>query len=57
MNKHADKAQIESEDVAAVRVLRTGDSDNKARNTKIDDLNALASDKTGKQVFTLFGDI
>jgi hypothetical protein len=47
INRHADKAQIESEEVAAVRVFRTGDSESKARNTKMDDLSVLASDEIG----------
>jgi hypothetical protein len=41
MNRKADRAQIESEDVAAVNVLSTGDRDSRARNTKIDDLNVF----------------
>jgi hypothetical protein len=41
MNRKAESAQIESEDVAAVNVLNTGDKDSKARNIKIDDLNVF----------------
>jgi hypothetical protein len=43
MNRHAESAHIESEEVAAVSVFKTGESDNRARNTKIDDLSVLAS--------------
>jgi len=39
----ADKAQIESDDVAAVRVRKTGERDIKERKTSIDDLRALRS--------------
>lgn len=42
-NKNAERAQIESEDVAAVSVLSTGESDMSARNIKMDDLKALMS--------------
>jgi hypothetical protein len=38
MNRHAAKAQMESDDVAAVNVLSTGESDMSDRNTKMDDL-------------------
>lgn len=41
MNKHADRAQMESDDVAALKVFSTGDNAMRARNTKIDDLSAL----------------
>ena len=41
INKIADKAQMESEDVAAVNVLKTGESDISARNINIDDLRVL----------------
>jgi len=44
-NSAADKAQIESEEVAAVSVLKTGDSDMSARNISIDDFNALTPTK------------
>ena len=37
----ADSAQMESDEVAAVRVLRTGDRDMRARNIRIEDLTAL----------------
>jgi hypothetical protein len=40
-NRKADNAQMESEDVAAVNVLNTGDNDIRARNIKIDDFRAL----------------
>jgi hypothetical protein len=40
-NRKADNAQIESEDVAAVNVLSTGDNDMRARNIKMDDFKAL----------------
>lgn len=39
----ADNAQIESEEVAAVKVLKTGDNDISARNINMDDLMALRS--------------
>jgi len=39
----ADKAQIESDDVAAVRVRKTGERDIKERKTSIEDLRALRS--------------
>lgn len=42
MNRHAVSAHIESEDVEAVKVRRTGDSAMRARKTKIDDFKALA---------------
>ena len=45
MNKHAESAQIESEDVAAVRVRSTGESAIKAKNTKSEDLIAFAPSK------------
>lgn len=41
MKRKAESAQIESEDVAAVNVLNTGDKDSKARNINIDDLNVF----------------
>ena len=37
INKRADKAQIESEDVAAVNVFKTGERDISARKINIDD--------------------
>jgi hypothetical protein len=39
----ADSAHIESDDVAAVRVRRTGERDMSARKTSIEDLRALRS--------------
>ena len=42
-NRAADRAQIESDDVAAVRVRSTGDNAMRARNIMMDDLNALRS--------------
>ena len=42
MNKHADRAQIESEDVAAVRVFRTGDNDIRARKTRMEAFTVFA---------------
>jgi hypothetical protein len=42
----ADSAQIESEDVAAVSVLRTGDNDMSAKNISIDDLIAFIPSTT-----------
>jgi len=39
----ADKAPIESDDVAAVRVRKTGERDIKERKTSIEDLRALRS--------------
>jgi hypothetical protein len=41
MNKKAERAQIESEDVAAVSVRKTGESDTSARNINIDDFSVL----------------
>lgn len=41
MNKIAERAHIESEDVAAVNVLNTGESDISARKISMDDFNAL----------------
>ena len=43
MNRHAARAQIESEEVDAVSVFITGDKDNSARNANIDDLTVFAS--------------
>jgi len=40
-NRKAESAQMESEDVAAVNVLSTGDKDIRARNIIMDDLRAL----------------
>ena len=42
-NNAEDSAHIESDDVAAVSVRNTGDSDNKARKTRMDDLTAFAT--------------
>ena len=42
MNKHAESAQIESEDVAAVRVFRTGDNDISVRNTRMEAFTVFA---------------
>lgn len=42
MNRHAESAQIESGEVAAVSVRRTGERAIKARKTRIDDLTAFA---------------
>jgi hypothetical protein len=39
----ADSAQIESDDVAAVRVRNTGERDIRERKTSIEDLTALRS--------------
>lgn len=39
--RHADKAHMESDEVAAVRVLRTGARPMRARKTNNDDLNAF----------------
>ncbi len=41
IKRTADNAQIESEDVAAVSVLRTGESDMRAKNINIDDFKAF----------------
>ena len=46
MNRHADRAQIESEDVAALRVFNTGDKDIKERNIRIDDFRCLTPGET-----------
>jgi hypothetical protein len=42
----AASAQIESEDVAALRVLKTGERDIRARNIIIDDFRAFKSGET-----------
>ena len=42
MNKEADSAQMESEEVAAVRVLSTGDNDIRARNTRMEAFSVFA---------------
>jgi hypothetical protein len=39
--RHAESAQMESEDVAAVKVRKTGDNPIKARKTRRDDLIVL----------------
>jgi|ERR1700691_5496501 hypothetical protein len=41
MKRHADKAQMESDDVAALKVFSTGDNAIRARKTKIDDLSVF----------------
>lgn len=41
MNSTAERAQIESEEVAAVNVLNTGESDIRARNIRIEDFTAF----------------
>lgn len=41
MNKNAESAHMESELVAAVNVLNTGDNAIKARKTRMDDLTAF----------------
>lgn len=43
MNKEAERAHMESEDVAAVKVRKTGDKDMSTRNIMIDDFNTLRS--------------
>lgn len=43
MNRMAERAQIESDDVAAVNVRSTGDSDINPRNIKIEDFSAVRS--------------
>ena len=43
MNRIAERAHIESEEVAAVSVLSTGESDTRARKTRMDDLRVLMS--------------
>lgn len=43
MNRAEDNAHIESDDVAAVSVLRTGDSDRRAKKTRIEDFTAFAA--------------
>lgn len=48
MNRDADRAQIESEEVAAVNVRRTGDRDMSARNVNIDDLRILTPEERPK---------
>ena len=42
MNKQAASAHIESDDVAAVNVLNTGERPKSAKKTKIDDFTTLA---------------
>jgi hypothetical protein len=41
MNRIAEIAQMESDDVAAVRVFNTGDRDMRARKIRIEDLSVL----------------
>lgn len=41
INKHAAKAQMESDEVEADNVRSTGDKDSNARKTKIDDFSVL----------------
>jgi len=41
MKRNADKAQMESDEVAAVKVFSTGDNAMRARKTKMDDLSVL----------------
>ena|ERR1700722_17983297 len=55
MNKKADRAQMESDDVAAVNVLSTGERDNSARNIRMDDLNVFtpAQKKVGRSASSL----
>lgn len=43
MNRMAERAHIESEDVAAVKVRKTGARDMRARKINMDDLTALRS--------------
>ena len=43
MNRMAERAHIESEDVAAVKVLKTGAREMRARKINMDDLMALRS--------------
>lgn len=45
--RHADNAHIESDEVAAVRVLRTGARPMRARRTNNDDLNTFEPRKDG----------
>lgn len=45
MNKEAARAQMESDEVAAVSVLRTGDKDMSTRNIMIDDFITFRSKK------------
>ena len=42
MNRQADRAQMESDEVAAVSVRSTGDTDMRAKNTSIEDLTTFA---------------
>ena len=48
MNKQAVRAQIESDEVDADSVRSTGDSDNSARKTNIDDFNAFDPTRSTK---------
>jgi hypothetical protein len=43
IKRTAERAQIESDEVAAVRVRKTGESTMRVRNTIIEDLSALRS--------------
>lgn len=48
MKSTADNAQMESEDVAAVKVRKTGDRDMRAKNIMMDGFNILRSEKKEK---------
>lgn len=45
MKRMADRAQIESDEVAAVNVLNTGDRDINARKINMDDFKALTPER------------
>ena len=47
MNKKADRAQIESDEVASDKVLSTGDNATKAKNTRMADLAAFVPTSKG----------
>ena len=51
MNKEAARAQMESDEVAAVSVLKTGDKDMSTRNIMIDDFITFRSANPGLSVF------
>jgi hypothetical protein len=54
MNKKADRAQMESDDVAAVNVLSTGERDNSARNIRMDDLNVFTPAQQDASILSMY---
>lgn len=52
MNKEAARAQMESDEVAAVRVLKTGDKDMSTRNIMIDDFITFRSKELSVYIYS-----